>query len=89
MLYYFSSQKQKVCQQSFFIVELLSLQRDDGSYYCSADSGDCDVRFIYCACVISALIGDWSGIDKSLAASYIRSCITYEGGIALFSGIHK
>jgi hypothetical protein len=31
-----------------------------------------DVRFIYCACCISYMLNDWSGIDQDKAVEYIR-----------------
>jgi len=73
--------------EHFLSSELRSLQRGDGCFYSSADGGDCDVRFLYCACVISAIINDWSGVNKDLAVEYIRGCITYEGGLSLFPGM--
>lgn len=35
---------------------------------------------MYTACAISAMIGDWSGVDKERAISYILSCRGFEGG---------
>jgi len=44
------------------------------------------MRFLFCACAISTALDDWSGIDRDKAVAFIRSCITYEGGIALLPG---
>lgn len=52
----------------------------------SSKEDESDIRFLYCACAISAILNDWSGVDKELAVSYIMSCITYEGGIAVIPG---
>lgn len=49
--------------------------------------GEEDMRFVYCACAISALLNDWTGIDKELTYGFIISCITYEGGFALIPSI--
>ena len=65
------------------LLELKLLQQTDGSFAASHDCGECDMRFLFCACAISSFIGDWSGIDKELAMKYIKSCITYEGGFSL------
>ena len=48
--------------------------------------GECDVRFLYCACAVSALLDDWSGVNKKAAVQYILSCVTYEGGTSLVPG---
>lgn len=41
---------------------------------------EADMRFLFCACAISALLGDWSGVDKDAAVKYIQSCQSYDGG---------
>jgi geranylgeranyl transferase type-1 subunit beta len=64
------------------------LQTSNGSFQATlADTSDHDMRFLFCACAISAALDDWSGVDKDKAVDFIRSCITYEGGIALLPGI--
>ena len=68
---------------SVHFIEIKMLQQMDGSFAASIDCGECDMRFLYCACAISTFLGDWSGVDKDLAVRYIKSCITYEGGISL------
>lgn len=40
-----------------------------------APEGECDMRFLYTACVISTFLGDWSGVDTAAAKSFIKSCI--------------
>lgn len=44
------------------------------------------MRFLFCACAISFLLSDWSGVDLERCVDYIQRCITYEGGIALSPG---
>ncbi|KAJ3341799.1 Geranylgeranyl transferase type-1 subunit beta, partial [Kappamyces sp. JEL0680] len=46
-------------------------------------SDECDLRFLYCACAISFLLNDWSGIDLSKALVFIRKCQSYDGGFGL------
>lgn len=45
-----------------------------------SETGECDLRFVFSACAISAMIGDWSGIDKERAIDYILKCRGFEGG---------
>eukprot|EP01105_Mastigella_eilhardi_P020118 TRINITY_DN4774_c0_g1_i1.p1 TRINITY_DN4774_c0_g1~~TRINITY_DN4774_c0_g1_i1.p1 ORF type:complete len:354 (-),score=72.53 TRINITY_DN4774_c0_g1_i1:70-1131(-) len=60
---------------------LRALQQPDGSFsaVCVPGGGECDVRFVYCACVISHFLNDWSGIDKEKAINFIISTQTYDG----------
>ena len=54
-----------------------------------SDSGEADVRFLFCACAISAALGDWSAVDLPAAEQYILRCFTYEGGIAVMPGKYE
>lgn len=62
------------------------LQQPEGSFRATLDGSECDMRFLYCACAISSMLGDWSGVDVERAVGFVRSCITYEGGISLVPG---
>ncbi len=44
------------------------------------------MRFLYCACCISYMLNDWSGIDVNAAVTYIQSCRSYDGAISLLPG---
>lgn len=37
------------------------LQQSDGSFVASAEEGENDMRFVYCACAVSYMLNDWSG----------------------------
>jgi geranylgeranyl transferase type-1 subunit beta len=66
---------------------LKALQRPSGAFRATlSESGEADVRFLYCACAISAVLGDWAGVDTERAVGYVLRCITYEGGIAVMPG---
>ncbi|RUS83103.1 hypothetical protein EGW08_009135 [Elysia chlorotica] len=56
-----------------------SLQQDDGSFVSVLEGSEYDMRFVYCACCISHILNDWSGIDVKKAASYIVQSLSYEG----------
>ena len=44
------------------------------------------MRFVYCACSISAMLDDWSAVDCDSVVDYIISMQSYEGGIAMDVG---
>lgn len=62
------------------------LQKENGVFSATFNGCECDMRFVYCACAISYLLDDWSGLDTDQVYEYIDNCITYEGGIALIPG---
>ncbi len=53
---------------------LRHLHIHNGSFRCLARSSEDDMRFVYCACAISELLNDWSGVDKEKATEFILSC---------------
>jgi len=44
------------------------------------------LRFVYCACAISHILNDWSGVDIDRAVQYIQACRTWDGAISLIPG---
>ncbi|KAK3788326.1 hypothetical protein RRG08_025057 [Elysia crispata] len=56
-----------------------SLQQADGSFVSVLEGSEYDMRFVYCACCISHMLNDWSGIDVEKAVSYIVQSLSYEG----------
>ena len=63
-----------------------ALQRPDGCFTATSNGSECDMRFLYCACAISTILDDWSGIDCDRAVQYVRRCMSYDGGIGLVPG---
>jgi Prenyltransferase, beta subunit len=53
------------------------------SFQCVGYGSECDLRFVYCACAICYILGDWSGVDKDAMLQYIQSCRTYDGALSL------
>lgn len=49
-------------------------QTENGSFICAIGCEN-DMRFIYCACCISYILNDWSGVDKQRAIDYILNSI--------------
>jgi len=79
----------KICGDDFskvnrqaIVTALHKLQQENGSFSPVSGGSENDMRFIYCACVISHLIGDWSGINKQKVVQYILSSQSYDYGIA-------
>ena len=60
--------------------ELKSLQLSTGSFRPCAFTQENDLRFLFCACAISYILDDWSGVDTDLALKYIHSSKNYDGG---------
>ncbi|XP_071707127.1 geranylgeranyl transferase type-1 subunit beta [Rutidosis leptorrhynchoides] len=62
------------------------LQQPDGSFMPIHTGAETDLRFVYCAAVISSMLDNWSGMDKEKAKNYILSCQSYDGGFGLIPG---
>jgi geranylgeranyl transferase type-1 subunit beta len=55
-------------------------QLEDGSFRCSPQSGEHDMRFNYCACCIAFMLNDWSGVDQDKLVAYILGSLRYDHG---------
>jgi geranylgeranyl transferase type-1 subunit beta len=62
---------------------LRGLQQPNGSFCPTVLGGESDIRFVFCACAISTLLGDWSGFDQERATAYIAASQSYDGGIGI------
>jgi hypothetical protein len=40
------------------------------------------MRYVYCACCISYMLNDWSGLDKEKICKFILDCQSYDYAIA-------
>eukprot|EP01137_Pigoraptor_chileana_P008008 Opistho-2@54331 len=54
------------------VMGLRQLQLPDGSFCTTAEGSENDMRFVYCACVISSMLGDWSGVNVDAVVDYIK-----------------
>ncbi|CAH0473800.1 unnamed protein product [Peronospora belbahrii] len=69
------------------INSLKHLQNKKTGCFSSVNMGfEEDMRFVYCACAISYILDDWSGIDLTAMVRFINSCLNYDGGIGLNAG---
>ncbi|KAJ2782375.1 geranylgeranyl transferase type-1 subunit beta [Coemansia javaensis] len=63
------------------VAALRQLQQPSGTFAPHPGTTELDPRFIYCACAVSAILGDWSGVDRDAATRYILGCCSYDGGM--------
>ncbi|KAJ1644715.1 geranylgeranyl transferase type-1 subunit beta [Coemansia erecta] len=61
---------------------LRHVQLPSGTFAPHPGTTESDPRFIYCACAISTLLGDWSGVDRDRATAYIAGCVGIDGGLS-------
>jgi len=60
---------------------LAALQNPDGSFSPATGENENDMRFVYCAAVVSYMLGDFSGMNIDSAVAFIQSSISYDYGI--------
>ncbi|RHY94858.1 hypothetical protein DYB37_000651 [Aphanomyces astaci] len=58
-----------------------------GGFMASSLGTEEDMRFVYCACAISYMLGDWSGVDCDGVVRFVNACATYEGGFGSYPGL--
>ncbi|KAF0687370.1 Aste57867_20893 [Aphanomyces stellatus] len=46
-----------------------------------------DIRFVYCACAISSMLDDWSGVDRDGVVRYVNACCAFDGGLGGYPGL--
>lgn len=63
------------------------LQQSDGSFKCLHMGSENDLRFLYCACAISYILGDWSAVDTDKAVEFIKSTRSFDGAMSLAPGL--
>ncbi|XP_011504497.1 PREDICTED: geranylgeranyl transferase type-1 subunit beta [Ceratosolen solmsi marchali] len=64
-------------------------QNPDGSFTAMVMGYESDMRFVYCACCVSAILDDWSGINKAKAIDYILKSISYDGAVGQGPGLES
>lgn len=61
--------------------QLSFLQKKNGSFM-AVLNGESDMRFVYCACAISSILNDWSGINIDSTVEFIQKCQKYDYGFS-------
>ncbi|GLE01727.1 hypothetical protein PINS_up010561 [Pythium insidiosum] len=54
-----------------------------GGFQSVAHGSEEDMRFVFCACAISHILNDWTGIDGPAMVRFINSAISYDGSIGI------
>ncbi|EFN83962.1 geranylgeranyl transferase type-1 subunit beta [Harpegnathos saltator] len=68
---------------------LRACQNADGSFTAAVIGCESDMRFLYCACCVSEILNDWSGVDIPRATNYILQSISFDGGIGQGPGLES
>jgi geranylgeranyl transferase type-1 subunit beta len=61
---------------------LKNCQAEQGSFRPHPGTTENDMRFLYCACVISFILKDFSSVNKDSAYNFIMNCKSYDGGFS-------
>ncbi|XP_051165462.1 geranylgeranyl transferase type-1 subunit beta [Leptopilina boulardi] len=64
-------------------------QNSDGSFSGMITGCESDMRFLYCACCVSHILDDWTGINVQKAVDYILRSISYDGAIGQAPGLES
>jgi len=69
------------------LASLSELQQEDGRFVAHHRGGESDCRFLYCSCAIAFMLGGVDGhVNVDRLQQYVRSCLSYDGGIGLVPG---
>ena len=66
---------------------LTSYQQPSGTFACTVHSAEADLRFVYSACAIAYMLGEWAGVDKARAIAHIRQCRQYDHAYGQIPGM--
>jgi len=72
----------KRLERQAIIKGVASCQKPDGSFSATSEGNENDMRFVYCAACICAMLDDWTGVDVDKMVDYIKSCVRYDYGIS-------
>lgn len=58
-----------------FYTGVAAVQKSDGNFSASIEGNEHDMRFVYCAAAICAMLDDWGTVDKQAMANYIKNSL--------------
>jgi len=64
------------------LASVRSCQLPDGSFRCTPDEGENDMRFVYCAAATCYMLNDWRAIDIPKMIAYITKSMAFDGAFA-------
>ncbi|KAJ4459773.1 putative Geranylgeranyl transferase type-1 subunit beta [Paratrimastix pyriformis] len=64
-----------------------ALQLENGSFRGTCFPSESDMRFVFCACAIASMLGDWSCVDIDRATDFIVRSQAFDGGFAQEPGL--
>jgi len=68
---------------------LKSVQLDNGSFMPVKSGGENDMRFVYCACCVSYILDDWTGINVGAVLKFIKDSLSYDYGFGQGPGLES
>lgn len=63
------------------VAGVAAVQKPDGNFSASVEGNEHDMRFVYCAAAICAMLDDWGTVDRHAMAAYIKSSMVCEVGL--------
>ena len=64
-----------------------TLQTPEGSFLSCKEGGECDMRYVYCACCVCYILDDWRFVNKVKIAEFVKNSISYDFGIGQGMGL--
>ena len=58
-----------------------NLQNKDGSFLSARDGGECDMRYVYCACCVCFMINDWRFVDMDKISEFVLKSVSFDFAI--------
>ena len=58
-----------------------SLQTSGGSFLSTLEGGECDMRYVYCACCVCYILDEWSYVDRSRIIEFVKRSVSFDFSI--------
>ena len=64
-----------------------NLQTPEGSFLSCLEGGECDMRYVYCACCVCYILDDWRFVDRNKIAEFVKKSVSFDFGIGQGMGL--